>query len=430
LRRVRRLLTIVLVLAWAAPAAAAPRPLAYTGASYNVALAGDHAFADTPDGGVISVPTAGGAVTQVLPGGRHTRIHELTASPQRAAIIQRVGEEAQERSQLFAGPPFAPLSARILTNGPDPFPFHAQFDGDRLFSFYGIKPDTITVRDPQGAEIAFPPTAAKALAVFNADLVAYPMTWTERDPRFEDRRLVVADWRTGTPRYTVDLADRITRVELAADGRVLATIGDAGDAVLYDVSAAGVPRFVSLEADDPHFAGEHIVFERGDALYVLDPSGRTRRFGVTTDSLTTFTTDATRVLWVANGCLLVADVTDAPVTSIGPGPCPRGELEFDDQSDPPPIRRNVPVRLHCIAAPRNCTGELQLRFKDRRLGQPRRIGVPAGRRRTVMVGLSAAEVRALEREDEHERLVILEGELRVDGLRVQLNNNFAVGTDF
>jgi hypothetical protein len=429
---VRRWLTVLLALTWAAPAQAAPRPLAHTGEIYHVALTADHAFADTADGGVVSIPTAGGTVTKVLAGGRDTRIHQLAASAQRAAAIQRTGEDEQERSQLFAGPPFAPLSARILTNGPELFPFHTQLDGDRLFSFYGVKePDTISVRDPQGAEIAFPPSARKALAVFSGDLVAYPMTWTERDPRFEDRRLVVADWRTGTPRYTVDLPDRITRVELSPDGRVLATIGDAiGDAVLYDVSAAGVPRFVSLEADDPHFAGEHIVFERDGALYVLDPSGRTRRFGVTTDSLTNFTTDASRVLWVANGCLLLADVAEAPVTSIGPGPCARGELEFDDDDPPPPIRRNMPVRLHCIAAPRNCTGELRLLFERRRVGHPRRVSVPAGRTRTFTVRLSAGDVRTLERADARERLVTLDGELRVDGLRVPLNDTFPVGTDF
>ena len=223
-----------------------------------------------------------------------------------------------------------------------------------MFTFFGAPPDMITVRDPQQAEIAFPPTARAALAVFNGDLVAYPMTWTERDPHFEDRRLVVAEWRTGTPRYSIDLPDRITRLALGADGRVLATLGeDIRDALLYAVSAAGVPRFVASEAFRPHFAGEHIVFERDGALRVLDPAGRTRRFGVTTRSLTAFTTDATRVLWVANGCLLVADVTETPVKSIGPGPCPRGELEIDSEDLPPAIRRDLPVRLRCI--PRRAT---------------------------------------------------------------------------
>ena len=425
----RRFLIILLALAWATPAEASPRALAYSGQIYEFALAGDHAFAAAPGGGVFSVPTAGGTVSEALPSTRGATIHEIAASPQRAAVIRRTGEDEQQRSQLFVGPPFTPRTAPLSTQGPDPFPFHAQVDGDQLFSFYGVPPDVITVRDPEQAEIAFPPTARKALAVFSGDLVAYPMTWTERDPRFEDRRLVVADWHTGARRYTVDLPDRITRLELGADGRVLATIGDAiGDALLYAVSVTGVPRFVAFEAQRPRFAGEHIVFERDGALHVLDPSGKTRRFGVTTRSLTGFTTDATRVLWVANGCLLVADVTEAPVKSIGPGPCPRGELEFADDDLPPAIRQNLPVRLHCIAAPRNCTGELRLEFEGRPLGHWRRISVPAGRTREFTVRLSAAEVRALERADARERLVILEGEVRVGGLRVPLST-FAVGID-
>ena len=39
---------------------------------------------------------------------------------------------------------------------------------------------SVTVRDPDPHEVAFPPNATPALAVFRGDLVAYPTTWLLR----------------------------------------------------------------------------------------------------------------------------------------------------------------------------------------------------------------------------------------------------------
>ena len=117
--RVRRCLIILLVLAWAAPAEASPRALAYTGRVYEFALAGDHALAATSEGGVLSVPTAGGPASQLLPGVRGATIHELAASSQRVAAIRRTGQDEQERSQLFVGPPMTAQTAPLSTEGPD-----------------------------------------------------------------------------------------------------------------------------------------------------------------------------------------------------------------------------------------------------------------------------------------------------------------------
>ena len=50
-----------------------------------------------------------------------------------------------------------------------------------------------------------------------------PATWTDRDPRFKDRRLVVADWKTGEQRYTVDLPAQVSALDLRPSGRVVAT---------------------------------------------------------------------------------------------------------------------------------------------------------------------------------------------------------------
>jgi hypothetical protein len=195
----------------------------------------------------------------------------------------------------------------------------------------------------------------------------------------------------------------------------VATVEDT----LFEVSPTGAARMVSDGASRGVFAGEHIVFVRGGALRALDPSGQARGLGVPTRRPISFATDETRVLWVANGCLLVADVTDAPVDTIGAGPGPRGELEIESGGSYRALARDLPVRVRCITG--RCRGELRLKFEGKWLGPWQRFSVPARRTRRVSVRLTGAGARTLERAGAAGGYLDLDAEWRVnDALRIPL----------
>ena len=128
------------------------------------------------------------------------------------------------------------------------------------------------------------------------------------------------------------------------------------------------------------FAGEHLVFAESGRLHVLDPGGRVRAFGIPTEELDGFIADGRRVLWAANDCLLVADVTDPVAAAPAAGPCPRTELHRSTTDANPHLGRTLPVRLRCVAAPSRCHGTPAAAITERgtRLNRPRRYSVPAG----------------------------------------------------
>ena len=66
------------------------------------------------------------------------------------------------------------------------------------------------------------------------------------------------------------------------------------------------------------YAGDSLVYEVHDGLRVLDPDGRVRRLGPRTWTLARFTTAASRVVWAANGCLLVDDAGAPPAAAPDP----------------------------------------------------------------------------------------------------------------
>jgi hypothetical protein len=280
-------------------------------------------------------------------------------------------------------------------------------DDDRLFTFvFGTTIDSsaVTVRDPDPRTLPCPAGRDAVGAVFAGDLVAYAT----------DDRFVVRDWRTGAQRTAAKLSDFAASIDLRDDGRAL--VG-TDDGELFDVSPGGIPRRIARAAGKPRFAGEHIVFVRGGALRVIDPSRRVRAFGVPTTRLGAFTTDGTRVLWEANGCLFVAPVTDPMAAAPGPGPCPRSELTRVDGPNPR-LARTIPLTLRCVTAPRTCRGTLQLKAESL-LNAPRRFAIPAGRARRFNVRLSQRGYRALSRlvADDAGALVTIHA--RIDGHRVR-----------
>src|SRR4051794_23160407 len=250
------LLVLFVLTVGAAPVQASPRPLAYLGRDVTaMALAGDRAYTENGEGDVISVPTAGGRVYMALPASRDTGVRQIAASPARAALVRATGTSSRLRYQAFAGPPFAPVGPPFVIDDPHrAFPLRVEVDGERLFTFQPVTPTTttVTVRDPDPHDVVFPPNANPYVAVFKGDLVAYPTTWTDRDPRFADRRLVVANWKTGEQRYSVDLPSAVNALDLRPSGRVLAAV----ESTLFEVSPAGAARMIVPDGSAGFFAGE------------------------------------------------------------------------------------------------------------------------------------------------------------------------------
>src|SRR5262245_50205891 len=116
----RRFLVLLVVLGFAAPAEAAPRPLAKLQMLEGFALAGDHVlYTRVGDEAVRvnSVPVGGGPARTVatlpMAEGRRVIAVTLSASPQRAAAVLHFADsyDAINGSQLFAGAPDGGWSA-------------------------------------------------------------------------------------------------------------------------------------------------------------------------------------------------------------------------------------------------------------------------------------------------------------------------------
>ena len=288
----------------------------------------------------------------------------LSASPTRAAFTVVNDGTAQ----VFSGPPAGPWTAV----GPHSLTFALQVDGDRLFTFEfreTIDDTTVTVRDPDPHVVPLPGGRAGA----RGRLRRRP--GGPRDGR-RTRRARLAHGGGAHRREAAPTS--VASIDLRDDGRALVAT-DEGE--LFDVPPGGSPLAGSpAQPGSARFAGEHIVFRRGGgALRVIDPGGRVRAFGVRSTRLGEFTTDGTRVLWEANGCLLVAPVTDPAAAAPEPGPCPRSELTRVDGPNPR-LRRTIPVTLRCVAAPRTCRGTLRLKADGALLNRAAAVRDPRGTR--------------------------------------------------
>ncbi|MDA0183712.1 hypothetical protein OJ997_25610 [Solirubrobacter phytolaccae] len=403
--------TALTVLAAATPTPLGPAPNA------GFALAGDHALLATVDTErehqlrVSAIPLAGGPAKPVFafdgPPDTWARIRFSASATRAAATIQAEPEDGDLPStfQMVTGPPLGPWTAVAPPASTPPYPHRQQVDGDRVFTWEVREPTretTVVARDPDPHDVPLRGRDA-ALAVFAGDLVAYAAT-RPGDDELGPRRLVIADWRTGAVRRTVDLPGIIGQYALRPDGRVAVTAGDPG--ALYDIRPGRKPKRYRVQGQEPSFAGDHIVFANDTTLhpYVIDPDGTVRPFGVRTRSPMGFAVDGTNVAFVANDCLLVAPVTAPMARAIGPGPCARGEVDLGDKNDEAKFARRIPVRLRCITAPKRCTGTVDLVWtqgdvqrRTVRVTAGTRFSIPSGRTRTVRVRLSDDGITRLRR---------------------------------
>jgi hypothetical protein len=410
--RRRRLLSLAATALVAAPAhAAAPRALLK--APETAALAGDtllYSRVKDEHLRVFAQPLAGGPPAQVFafdaPAGAEPSAR-LAASPETAAIALSVDDDSGDfvATQALAGPPtgpFAPLTPLVRRRDGAPWPLANQVSGTTVFTTEvreDILHTALVARDPNPHDVPGIPDASGLSAVFAGDLVAYGT----------ETGVVVRDWRTGALRARYRLPEVEQSLALDPTGRV-ATVTDGGNLYLNE-------RRVAKEAEEAAFAGDALVYRvRESQLRVLEPSGRIRPFGVPSRDITHVTTDGTRVLWWANGCLLLADVRDPRAAAPGPGPCPRSEVLLDEAVDYA-LKRTLPVRVQCISAPRACTGTARLFYGQshiHRAGPSARFRIPAGRtgRVNLRIGPKAfAHIRHVAR---HEGGTSLPVELRTD----------------
>jgi len=385
----------------AAPARANPVPLARVDGSAKVALAGDQAlFTRVRDRevAVYSIPLAGGTPRRVFAytAPRGTTPHpELAASAQRAAVLidSSRGEGGDGGTQAFTGVPGAPWTPL----GPFTGYFRGtnvvgvQVEGDRVIAkeFRGGYDNLgVTVHEPQPVDVFFYSPTDAAYATFAGDLVAYSTLAPGDKPEepWGGRHVIVRDWRTRTELAATDFPELMRPLALEPGGTVLAS----GQEALYRWTPGSPPAVVAETDREGTFAGDRVLFEDGAHISLVEPGGAKRAFGVPSSTTRAFTADAQRVLWIANGCLLVADAADTSYEPIGPGPCARTELGWELGASQK-IKRTLSITLICVAAPGNCTGTARIRGYSR----PTRFSIPSGQTRRVQVRLSAEQQRRL-----------------------------------
>jgi hypothetical protein len=125
---------------------------------------------------------------------------------------------------------------------------------------------------------------------------------------------------------------------------------------------------------------------------------------------------------VANGCLLVDDVSAPPAAAPGPGPCPRSEIALAEGPHPNPnayLAHTLPVRVRCVAAPRACRGTLRLTTTNQRehevvISRRLRFSILAGHAHRLHVPLTCAGYRRMRAELARESAAIVSLDARTD----------------
>jgi hypothetical protein len=427
-------------------AAAAPRALLDAERAEDVAVAGGEVLvaASTARGGarLTAVPVAGGpsrTVFRVAPPERRgwTSTTRLVSSAQLAALLVEFTDQEGNTGEwrVYAGPPAGPLALvqRVRRRRPGRiwFPIDLDVHGDRLLIQEIRLPRPrfrLTVHAPGLSPASVPQGAFGAPAAVAGERLAYLGVTGRADARPLIR---VVDWRTGRLSGSLDLDSPPDDIEeqhldLAEDGRVVAAIdgrlltGAPGERVDRLPGTSGAP-----DLSTPRFAGERVVALAGGPLdtqrpVVIDPRAATRhRLGPRSTALTSLAADETTVAWLANGCVLAANVDDvAPLKVVPPGPCPRAEVVLGDH-DRRLRGRSLRVRVTCVAAPPpGCRGAVVLGFAGR--AGKGRFRLATGRTRLVRVRLSRRGMAAVRRQLRHGPVAMLRLGARVADGRTSL----------
>jgi hypothetical protein len=413
----RWVLTALVVLTAAAPAHAAPRPLTRISGMSEFAPAGERVLvAHVGDASVRvdAIPVTGGEARPVfffdVPEGVRLDHVSLAASAQRAAIAIKLVRSWRDNigvTLVFAGPPGGGWSPLPPFTDPratqDPLDvIGLQVEGERIITIgsRGEFDMHVVMHDPDPHEIPFASPDEGRSATFAGDFVAYrtgaPGELVEG--RDAGDMLVVRNWRTGAVISSGDLHRDIGAIAVRRDGRAAASTEYTGE--LFELRPGAPARLLTRHGGSAVYAGDSLVYRPEDGLRVIDANGAIRRFGAPTASYARFATEGSRVLWEANGCLLVDDVTAPPAAAPAPGPCPRSELALGRQAALHPARV-LPIALRCVAAPRACRGTLRLTADDRArhaLSGRVRFSIPAGHARRLRVPLTRRGYARLRRQ--------------------------------
>jgi hypothetical protein len=412
---------------WGADAAAEPRALLDAPRAQDVAVAGAEVLvaASTSRGGALlmAVPAVGGparVVLEVPPRGRGwTSVLRLASSAQLTALlVAHLDPSGNFRDwRVYAGPPPGPLALvqRVRRTGRARTwtPLDIDVHGDRLLIHELRQPRfafRLVVRAPDVTAPPVPQGRFGMPAAVAGEQVAYVGTGGRGDGRAFIRLI---DWRTGRlnsslelGRPSEDIEDRHldmtdgARVVAAIDGRLIT--GAPGVPAQQLPGSAGVAGLTA-----PRFAGERVAAlapaRRGaERPVVIDPAaGTLRRVGAPSSELTGIAASEATVAWLANGCVLAADVSGGPPPPAGaldalpPGPCPRAEVDLGEAGDR--VRGGVlRVPVICVAAPPpGCSGEVLL-GKGGWAGRGR-FQVPPGGRRSVRLRLSRRGIAQVRR---------------------------------
>jgi hypothetical protein len=433
---------------WGAEAAAEPRALLDAPRAEDVAVAGGEVLvaATTARGGarLTAVPVGGGEPRSRLwvrpPGrGEWTSMTELASSAQLAALLVDFTDPEGNTTEwrVYAGPPSGPLAivhrARFVRQRPWLwFPIEIDVHGDRLVIQEirvalreGVRPRfafRLSVQSPGMSPARVPQGRFGAPTVVAGDRVAY---LSLRRPLL----VRIVDWRSGRlagtiglGRYSGEILER--HLDLTADGRAVVELD--GDLLAGAPGERARPLPGTADAPDlsaPRFAGERVAALAEARLdsrrpVIVDPRAATlNAVGPPSSAATAIAADETTVAWLANGCVLAADVDDvAPLDMVPPGPCPRAEVVLHEH-DQKLRGRILRVRVTCVAAPPpGCRGTVVLRFAGH-AGEGS-FRVPAGARRLVEVRLTRRGIAAVRRQFRLDGVALLRLGARVADGRV------------
>jgi hypothetical protein len=350
---------------------------------------------------------------------------------------------------VYGGPPAGPLAlvqrARPAGRRRVWTPIDVDVHGDRLLVQELRQPGfafRLSVRAPDGTAPPVQQGRFGMPAAVAGEQVAYVGTSGRGDVRAFIRLI---DWRTGRlssslelGRPSEDIEDR--HLDMTDRGRVVAAIDGRLITGAPGVPAQELPGSGGIRGlTSPRFAGDRVAAlapaRRGAKRpVVIDPAaGTLQTVGPPSTDLTGTAANEATVAWLANGCVLAADVADhppplipAPQTLDVPpaGPCPLAEVVLDEH-DQVLRGRTLRVTVTCVAAPPpGCNGSVTL-GRGGRAGHGR-FRVTAGRRRVVPVRLTRRGMASVRRQLGFDAVALLRLGARVTDGRV----SHEAGTDW
>jgi hypothetical protein len=360
---------------------------------------------------LLSAPVTGGAPRTLFSMAARPRrflaMNDLDASTERVVfslVELNPATEGIVRVSVWSGSPEGPFAPLVRRSGGGWIPIDVQASGADA-ALTEIRPI-----EPEARHHVFPGPAGGVRAplprrVERVELAGSLVAFVEGE-----RQLVVRDWASGAERIRHTAGGAISGFDLAPDGRALVHVPSDKALELVDPSGSvtRVGTGGGLADGGVRLAGNQAVlrvsgrFDGDSHIALVDlATGQRRRFSPASLDLQAeeaqLDAEGELVAWAANGCVFAAPLGSPGSNLVPPGPCPRAEINLDENQSERLQGRTARVRLRCVTAPPpGCRGTIRLEL-DRPLGRAGYL-IPAGGRETVRVPLSRRGVAALESE--------------------------------